>query len=162
MSTSPRTPYAIVCQVERTRESPKSALIAMSRGLEREALADPPREAAATLQDVRFLTPETRQVYATLAERGARCRLFARSLHAWLAPGVTGIQLAEDDPLVDEWTVVLPSSTHPVVLAAIDCGLTGVEDRSRAFSWAVWRDAEVVRAVGDCLGLGLGTVRTGG
>ncbi|HEU0101183.1 MAG TPA: DICT sensory domain-containing protein [Mycobacteriales bacterium] len=150
------TPYTVVSAAEQVRESPKRALVAVTRGLEREALTDPPRAVAATLQDVRFLTPATRAVYARLAERGAPARLYARSLQAWLAPGVTGIALSDDDPLVDEWTVVLPSPTHPVVFAATDCGLTGVEDGARTFCWAVSREPEVVRAAARALGLSTG------
>lgn len=147
------TPYEIVTSTEQVREAPKSALVAVTRGLEREALTDPPHAVAATLQDVRFLTPATRQVYAELAARGAPGRLYARSLQAWLAPGVRGIALAEDDPLVDEWTVVLPSPTHPVVFAATDCGLVDVEDGARTFAWAISREADVVRAAGEALGI---------
>lgn len=149
----PRTPYQIVSAVEQVREDPKSVLVAVTRGLEREALHDPPHAVASTLQDVRFLTPATRAVYAGLAARGAPGRLFARSLQSWLAPGVTGIALAEDDPLVDEWTVVLPSAKHPVVFAATDCRGPHSEDGERMFRWALSRDAAVVRAAGEVLGL---------
>ena len=147
------TPYEIVSAAEQVRESPKSALVAVTRGLEREALTDPPPAVAATLQDVRYLTPGTRAVYAELAAKGAPARLFARSLQAWLAPGVVGVALSDDDPLVDEWTVVLPSATHPVVFAATDCGLVGVDDGARTFCWAVSREPEVVRAAAQALGL---------
>ena len=147
------TPYGIVSAHEQVRESPKSALVAVCRGLEREALTDPPPAVAATLQDVRYLTPATRAVYAELAARGAPGRLYARSLQAWLAPGVSGTALSDDDPLVDEWTVVLPSLSHPVVFAATDCGLVGVEDGARTFTWAVSRDAGVVAAAAAVLGL---------
>ena len=147
------TPYEIVSPTERIREAPKSALVAVTRGIEREALTDPPAAVAATLQDVRFLTPATRAVYTELAVRGTRARLFARSLQAWLAPGVEGVALTDDDPLVDEWTVVLPSPTHPVVFTATDCKLVGTEDMARTFAWVVSREADVVRAAAQALGL---------
>lgn len=153
MTTGTPTPYAIVSAAERVQRSQKGALIAVTRGLEREALIDPPRAVAATLQDVRYLTRATRAVYARLAASGVPGTLYARGLQAWLAPGVAGVALAEDDPLVDEWTVVLPSAQHPVVFAATDCRTEGVDDVARDFCWAVSRDPEVVAAVAEVLGV---------
>ena len=150
------TPYEIVSAAERVQRSTKRALIAVSRGLEREALGDPPRAAAATLQDVRFVTRSTRAVYAALAAAGVPGKLYARGLQAWLAPGVSGVALPEDDPLVDAWTVVLPGDQHPVVLAAIDCHEDGVDDMARSFRWASSRDPQVVGAVAEVLGIGPG------
>ena len=146
------TPYAVVSSVVPVQRSEKSALVAVTRGLEVEALSDPPPAVAATLQDVRFLTPATRAAYAALARAGATARLHARGLQAWLAPGVEGVALSDDDPLVDEWTVVLPCPQHPVVFAATDCGLD-VPDAERAFCWAVSRDPEVVSECARLLGL---------
>ncbi len=156
MTVTTRTPFAIVSAVQPVQQAEKGALVAVTRGLEREALTDPPRAVAATLQDVRYLTDATRAVYAQLAARGAPARLYARSLQAWLAPGVTGVAIDDDDPLVDEWTVVLPCAQHPVVFAATDCGLTGIPDTQRAFCWAVSRDREVVAAVAEVLGIPTG------
>ena len=95
------TPYQIVSAVQPISRAAKRTLLSLCRELEREALLDPPREVAATLQDVRYLTPRTRAVYVALAEAGASARLFARSLQAWLAPGVTGVALDDEEPLVD-------------------------------------------------------------
>ena len=153
MDVMTRTPYEIVSATQPVQQAEKGALVAVTRGLEREALTDPPRAVAATLQDVRFLTDATRAVYARLAARGVPGRLYARSLQAWLAPGVQGIALSDDDPLVDEWTVVLPSPQHPVVFAATDCGLTGIPDLERPFCFAVSRDPEVVEACAQVLGI---------
>lgn len=149
------TPYGLVSAVEQVQQAEKGALVAVTRGLELEAIVDPPRAVAATLQDVRYLTAATRDVYRRLAAAGAPGRLYARGLQTWLAPGVTGVALSDDDPLVDEWTVVLPSEQHPVVFAATDCQVTGVADLERPFSWAVSRDPEVVRACAVLLGADL-------
>jgi len=153
-----RTPYEIVTAVERTRTARKRALIAVTRGLEREALLDPPSAVAATFQDVRFVTSQTREVYAQLAARGADVRLYARSLQAWLAPGVRGVSLDDDDPLVDQWCLVVPSEEHPAVFVATDGVLHG-GDGQRPYTWATSRDPEVVR---ECaLALGIRDERTG-
>ena len=147
-----RTPYQLVSAVEPTAEASKRELVLLTRRLEREAHDGPPAAVAASLQDERFLTERTRAVYAALAERGAQVRLYARGLQSWLAPGVAGVALDDDDPLVDEWTVVVPGE-HPVVFAATDLGLTDCADDERCFRYAVSRDPEVVAACARALGL---------
>jgi len=149
-----RTPCQLVHAVERPVEATKRELIAVSRRLERAALTDPPRAVAATLQDARYLTDRTRDVYAALARAGAEARLFARDLQTWLAPGVTGVALDDDDPLADEWVVVLPGP-DPVVFAATDLHRPNRdEDVDRCFSYAVSRDPQLVLACAGDLGIG--------
>lgn len=148
----PATPYQLVAAAEPTVEASKRELVRLTRRLEREAHDGPPAAVAATLQDERFLTERTRAVYAGLAERGAAVRLYARGLQSWLAPGVAGVALDDDDPLVDEWTVVVPGP-HPVVFAATDLGLTDCDDDERCFRYAVSRDPQVVAACARALGI---------
>jgi hypothetical protein len=88
--------------------------------LEREGLTAPPRVVIACLQDVRYLTAATRGVCSALAAQGSRCQLYGRDLLACLGPGVVGVALNDDDPLVDVWAVVLLSGTRPVAMAATD------------------------------------------
>lgn len=146
------TPFALVRAVEPVLEGSKRELIRLTRRLEHAALTAPPPAVAATLQDQRYLTPHTRAVYAALAQAGAPGRLHARGLQAWLAPGVVGVALSDDDPLVDEWTVVLPGA-EPVVFAATDLGRTDCADDDRCFAYAVSRDPAVVAGCGRLLGL---------
>ena len=148
------TPYQLVRSTTPVQDATKGELLALTRRLERAALQAPPPAVAATLQDVRYLTDHTRAVYAALAAVGSPARLHARGLQAWLAPGVTGVALDEDDPLVDEWVVVLPGH-DPVVFAATDLRLPDCDDADRCFSYAVSRDPAVVRACGQRLGLDL-------
>jgi hypothetical protein len=147
-----RTPYEIVTAVETVRTAEKRALIAVTRGLEREALLDPPRVLAATFQDARFVTPQTREVYAQLAEQGTDVRLHARGLQAWLAPGVRGVAVDDDEPVVDEWSLVMPCEQHPAVFVATD-GVPGGADGALSYTWALSRDPDVVRACAHALGL---------
>jgi hypothetical protein len=65
---------------------------------------------------------------------------------------VTGISLDDDDPLVDEWVVVLPGP-EPVVLAATDLGDTGCADEARSFTYGVSHDPHVVASCGRLLGI---------
>ena len=58
--------------------------------------------------------------------------------------------LADDDPLLDEWAIVVPSA-EPVVMAAIDLR-SDSEDLERRFLYAVSRDPEVVAECARLLG----------
>ena len=149
-----RTPYAVVTSVERPRPVTKRELVRLSRQLELAAMARPPQTIAATLQDSRFLTERTRDVYRRLGSTGAAVTLLARGLQGWLAPGVRGVDLDEDDPLVDEWVVVLHSAHRPSVLAATDLHGPGSVDLERDFAYATSSDPDVVAA---CAGLLAGT-----
>ena len=140
------TPYAVVSSVEPARPVTKRELIRISRRLEAAALAQPPRALAAALQDSRFLTARTREVYRRLAGAGAAVTLLARGLHGWLDPGVRGVDLSDDDPLVDEWVVVLPVQGRPAVLAATDLREPALDELDRDFSYALSSDPEVVAA----------------
>ena len=146
------TPYALVSASVPVQAASKRELVRLTRRMERAALQQRPPAVAAALQDVRYLTERTRGVYADLAAQGASARLLARGLQAWLAPGVAGVALDEDDPLVDEWVVVLPGA-EPVVLAATDLGSTGCADDDRAFTYGVSTDPHVVASCGRLLGL---------
>ena len=148
-----RTPYAVVTSVERPRPVTKRELVRLSRHLELAALACPPQTVAATLQDSRFLTARTRDVYRRVATTGASVTLLARGLQGWLAPGVRGVDLDEDDPLVDEWVVLL-HGPRPSVLAATDLHTPQEVDLDRNFAYATSSDPDVVAA---CAGLLAGT-----
>jgi hypothetical protein len=153
-----RTPYDVVTRAEVARPTPKSLLTALCRGLEREAFGDPPAVAAVTLQDVRHLTPATLEVYAALARAGTAVTMFGRGLRAWLAPGVRGVALDDDDPLGDVWSVVFLGGRRPVAMAALDLFTDGVTDAARPFRVATTRDQALVAACARVLGVGPGSV----
>jgi len=146
-----RTPYAVVTSVEQPQPVSKRELVQISRRMELAAMAQPPQVMAAALQDQRFLTARTREVYRRLADAGAAVTLLARGLQGWLDPGVRGVDLDDDDPLVDEWIVVLPSAEHPLVLAATDLRSPDAADLDRSFTYATSSDPEVVSACADLL-----------
>ena len=146
-----RTPYAVVSSVELPRPVTKRELVRISRRAEAAAMARPPQRMVAALQDQRFLTARTREVYRRLASAGAAVTLMARGLQGWLEPGVRGVDLDEDDPLVDEWVVVLPSPTQPFVMAATDLRQAYADDLERDFTCACSSDPEVVAACADLL-----------
>ncbi len=136
------TPFQVVSAVSAPAAADKAMLVRVTRRLERRALLDRPPAVAACLQDARFLTERTLEVYRGLAP----ARLYARGLHTALAQGVTGVPLDEDDPLVDEWTMVLPCPGGPVVFAATDLG-------AERWTWSQSEDPDVVAECGRLLGL---------
>jgi hypothetical protein len=146
------TPYQLVRRTTAVQDASKGELLRLTRELERAALQAPPPAVAATLQDQRYFTDRTREVYTTLAAAGTPARLHARGLQAWLAPGVLGVALDDDDPLVDEWIVVLPGPA-PVVLAATDLRIPDCDDGDRCFSYGISREPEVVEECARLLGL---------
>ena len=145
------TPYDLATSAEVPQPINKLDLLRLSRDLETEARASHPTQIRAALQDVRHLSGQTRRVYTALATH-AEVVLLARGLPAYVAAGVRGVALDEDDPLVDQWCVVMAGGIRPVVLAAIDLELGSAVDLSRAvdqdrcFRYAVSRDPLVVAA----------------
>jgi hypothetical protein len=126
--------------------------VLVTRRLERAAVELRPPAVAATLQDARLPDrPDPRRLRRA-GRGGGSARLYARGLQSWLAPGVTGICLDDDDPLVDEWVVVLPGR-EPVVFAATDLGDTDCADDERCFRYAMSSDPDVVAACGRLLGI---------
>ena len=147
-------PFDRVAATAPVQVADKRELLLRVRDLEARALSSSTTCAVACLQDARFLTPWTRDVYRTLASRGAEVRLDGRGLQAYVAEGVRGVELDDDDPLVDEWTVVVEGD-DPVCLAARDDQGPDVVDE-RTFRYAVTRDPVVVREVAASLGIGTG------
>ena len=146
------TPYALLSASTAVQDATKRELVGVTRRLERTALHHPPVAVAATLQDERYLTDRTREVYTALAEAGTPARLYARGLQSWLAPGVTGVALDDGDPLVDEWVVVVPGR-RPAVFAATDLKTVDCDDDDRCFSYGLSNDPHLVAACGRLLGI---------
>jgi len=142
-------PFDIVAAVAPTSRAPKREVLLLVRDLEARALSVATTSAVACLQDERFLTAWTREVYRTLAARGATVLMYARGLQAYVDQGVAGVGLDDDDPLGDQWTVLFEGE-DPVCLAARDLQTTD-EDDERSFEYAVTTDPEVVRQVAASL-----------
>ena len=155
------TPYDLVTSVTHPQPGTKADLLRITRGLETEALQTRPTRIRAALQDVRHVTAATRLVYADFAARRIDVALLAQGLPAHVATGVRGVDLAEDDPLIDQWCLVVAGGARPVVLAATDLHEPVGSELDRSFTYAVSRDPSVVAACLAVLGdpaLGDGTL----
>ena len=148
LQTVDESPFGVVARHEPVQRASKTELTRRVRALEHEALgADPaPRAARACLQDFRHLTAPTLRVYDRLSRRGTDVTLLARGLVAWLPHGLRGVELADSDPLGDQW-VVLVLGAQSFCLSARDVRSDDCADAERTFEWALTRRPELVAEV---------------
>ena len=142
----------------RTAVRSKPDLFRQSRAAERRAQVCGPGDLVlVAVQDVRFWTRRTREVYARIAGRGATVVAFGAGLPtdltAGLHKGVATVGIAEDDLLADEWLVLICTSRARWGFVSRDAaaGLPGVRsgpqpvldgrlDEERTFVWADLQD----------------------
>ena len=119
-------------------------LLSLSRCLEAKAFdaAEPPM-LLATLQEGRFFTRRTAQRYANIAATAAMVAVLATDLPSNIVPGVRGIALGSDDPLVEEWNVLVVGPHFAGALVARDLGDSG-PDMDRRFTYTLSYDRALV------------------
>ncbi|HEY6762378.1 MAG TPA: diguanylate cyclase [Baekduia sp.] len=105
----------------------------------------------AAFQTAERFTPATRRRYETLARRASLVAAFGIGLPATPIHGVRGAELAPDDALAGEWSVVVLGPHFAGALVARDLGDAGVPDRDRRFSFATVYDRELVIAAARTL-----------
>jgi EAL domain-containing protein (putative c-di-GMP-specific phosphodiesterase class I) len=129
----------------------KSQLLAMSRHIERQAEIQPnPPILLAAFEHADFFTPATARRYAAFASRCPLVGAFGVDLPGEPAPGVRGTPIDVEDPLADEWTVVVLSPHFAAALLARDLG----EPRrtpDRRFEFALTHDRRLVTAAARSL-----------
>ena len=140
-----QTPFSLVAMQGDIRVARKAELLAMSRHLERVAgqwNADASC-VTACFQNVGHLDAATAEVYADLARRSPLVAVFGAGLPSCPAPGVRGVPLSLDDPLRDEWNVVVLGPHHASALLSRDLGDAGA-DRDRRFEFLVTHRRDLV------------------
>lgn len=133
------------------RRSTKPLLLAMSHHLEAQAATL--GECAVVLgsfQERVNFTPKTSARYEELARRNGFVAALAHGLGAQPAAGVRGAELGEDDPLRQEWDVVVLGPHFAGAILALDLGDDG-PDHERRFDFVVTYDRELVTAVATTL-----------
>jgi diguanylate cyclase (GGDEF)-like protein/PAS domain S-box-containing protein len=129
------TPFAVVSGVRETGEATKALLLPMSHHLEERARRI--GEGAVILsafQHARHFTPATCRRYEGLARRASLVAAFGVGLAAEPVHGVRGAELAADDPLAGEWSVVVLGPHFAGALVARELADGGGPDRDRRFA----------------------------
>lgn len=147
----PSSPWALVSASDQVRRSAKPLLSAISRQLERQALAMGDSAVVfGTFQHARHFSAGTGRRYATLAAHSPFTAAFATGLPAEPARGVRGVPLSPRDPLTDEWDVVVVGPHFAGALLARDLG-DGGPDAQRRFDYLVTYDRTTVLAAAALL-----------
>ena len=144
------TPYELVEQ-GRVRRSTKPLLRAISRQLERQALAmGETAVVLGTFQQARHFTASTARRYATLAAGSPFVAVYGTGLGDEPAAAVRGVDLPAADPLTGEWDVVVVGPHFTGALLAQDLGDSG-PDSGRRFDYQVTYDRATVLAAAELL-----------
>jgi hypothetical protein len=140
-----RTPFEVVSKVRHAHPASPQLLGSLSRRIEYKA-ADPsePTVLLASFQHARNLDDRTMQRYAEMAKRATMVAVLGEEMHHQPAEGIRGTALHGDDPLSDEWVVIVIGPHFTAALVAIEESrdLTG----TRQFRYAITHDRELVIA----------------
>ena len=138
------TPFAVVSAARPARHARASLLSALVRQLEDEALAAAEDLVVlATVPSAERFPAEVAARYASLATRAPLVAAFGRDLPAMPAPGVRGGSVADDDPLGDEWSLLILGPFTASAIVASDLGDLGPLDQRR-FRFCVTTDRDLV------------------
>ena len=138
------TPFELVA--DHTTGATHAELVALSISIE--TLAERGSSTAVLLASFERLEApnnNTLRRYRRIAERAAFVSLFSSGSTSTSPPGRVRIgQVAENDPLADEWTVVLMSPENSVGLFAKETTPPGTPREHRRFQYGIQRDRMVV------------------
>jgi len=150
------TPYDVMAPTTPARQLTKRDVLLRCREIEDDALKNTPTRMVALVQDQRFASDRARQVWRAVAAGGGEVTVLGRDLPAFVADGVPGRSLDDDDPLVDVWSVLVQwADGRAAGMAAIDVAVPpGVEgpDDARDFSYVETRDPDVIAGCMATLG----------
>jgi EAL domain-containing protein (putative c-di-GMP-specific phosphodiesterase class I) len=145
--TGEQTPFEAVSRQRPVRRSTKRLLLEVSRELERQATTLGGNAVViSTFQHQDHFTPATSRVYEDLAGSIAFVGALGEDMGVDPAPGVRGAELCPDDPLCEEWDIVVVGPHFAAAFAARDVGDRG-PDMERRFDLALTHDRDLsVRA----------------
>ncbi len=148
---SARTPFDIVAGGRPAARASKQALLTTTRYLESKAADtnDPPVLLSCFQDAVRF-TPATAHRYSALAGESPFVAAFGFGFGPEPVAGVRGAALAGDDPLRQEWNVIVVGPYFSAALVARDLGDSGA-DRHRRFEYMLTYDRPLVLAAARAL-----------
>ena len=138
------TPYDVLSARRPELQATKRTLRALSRSLEREALAAGERSVVlSAFQEEPFFTAASRRVYEELARRSSFVAALGAGMPMVPARGVRGAGLSARDPLRREWVVAVVGRRFAAALAGRDLGDGGPDD-DRRFDYALTYDRDLV------------------
>jgi diguanylate cyclase (GGDEF)-like protein/PAS domain S-box-containing protein len=146
------TPFEVVAGVRETGEATKRLLLPMSHHLEHRAQHI--GEGAVVLsafQEARHFTPATARRYEALARRASLVAAFGVGLPDEPVHGVRGAELAPDDALAGEWSVIVLGPHFAGALVGRDLGDDTIADGDRRFAFATVYDRALVIAAARTL-----------
>ncbi|GAA1431507.1 hypothetical protein GCM10009616_18800 [Microlunatus lacustris] len=150
-SPEPASPFDCLPSGTVLRRSTKRLLVQLSIQLEREAQGlGGTCVVGATFQHARHFTPDTARRYQQLAETAAFVCVLGEGLPAEPLPGLRGAQLADDDPVREEWDVTVLSPHFSAALLARDLDSGGPE-LDRVFEYALTYRRDTVVAATQAL-----------
>jgi EAL domain-containing protein (putative c-di-GMP-specific phosphodiesterase class I)/DICT domain-containing protein len=139
------TPFEVAQLRQSSNFATKKILLPLSRELEdRGVHASEPTVLLTTFQHGRYFDRATRLRYTELAEHGVLTATFAHDMPLVPGPNIRGCPLAPDDPLVDEWNVIVIGSQFVGGLFAKQRPLEAHAER--AFDLILSQDRELVLA----------------
>lgn len=145
------TPFELIADERRLRLGEKRLLLSLSRQLEEETLALRAEAVVlAAFQDQRYFDAATRARYEQLAQTSALVGALGVGLGRHPAPGVRGADLLPDDPLCNEWDVIVVAPHFACAFVARD-RRDDVPERDRRFDYSVTYDRALVTAAAESL-----------
>jgi EAL domain-containing protein (putative c-di-GMP-specific phosphodiesterase class I) len=148
------TPFEVVAARRAVRPAPTHLLLPLSRTLEASGVSGRvPPLVLGSFQDQRFFTGRTSERYRLLAERLPFVGGLGVGVPADLPEGVRWAEVAGDDPLSREWSVVVLGAHDSVALVGreLGAGRPGRRDAAREFAFAVTHDQTLVTAAARSL-----------
>ena len=137
-------PWELVKDSPTVRRSRKPLLAAMSRHLERQALAgDPATVVIGCFQRAEYFTPATARRFTALASSAAMVAVFGAGMPDVPTTGVRGHGLREDDELLQEWTIAVIGPHFAGALVARDVG-DDTAEVDRRFDYVLTYDRQTV------------------
>ena len=138
--------------VAQVRVARQPLLYALSRDIERKAQnpSDPPVVLAA-FQEQRFFHAEIEDVYRELAVRSPLVAVFGLGFDPEPTEGVRGVALTPDDPLAQEWTLVVLGAHYSAAIIAREVGHHEPDPRDRSYRFLLTHDRATVAAAGRSL-----------
>ncbi len=136
----PATPFLRLSADSETQRAASSLLASMTRQLERQALLlDDQTVVLANFQHAGMMTAATRRRYGSLATLTALTAVAGVEMPGEPAPGVHGSAIDPDDPLADEWVVIVVSPYFSAALAARLVG-TGEDAGEQRWDYVLTHD----------------------